>query len=252
MDFMTLQTRAGPMGVVGRVHTGSRRPALLVINGSFPPKEFRHDLVDHFSGVSVLVVNLPGMAGVPWANPTVAELTESLEDVARRLLDGGPLVVFGSSTSNLIALGLKLPNISRQLAQEPFFQTGGLWPLTRSARERMANNPANLALAQFFWDVFGIGPSQLENRDYRYLLANITRPTDVIVGGAPLKPERAMNFWPSFTSAEDRAALRANPLVTLHEGPLNSGHGFGAEGPSDLMVKRLLHKALSEAAQLCR
>ena len=76
-------------------------------------------------------------------------------------------------------------------------------------------------------------------------------PTDVIVGGAPLLPIREMDFWPSFTSAQDRAALRANPLVSLYEGPPDSGHSFGSEGGSDLLIKRKLHAALLEAAKLC-
>jgi hypothetical protein len=251
MDFLTLDTCAGPLGVVGRVHTGPARPALLAVNGAFPRKRHRHDLVDHFSGVSVLVVDLPGMSGVPWANPTIPELTQGLESAVRRLVGDVPIVAFGSSTSSLVTLGLRLPNICRHLLQEPFFQTEGLWPFIASARERMARNPTNAAMTRFFCEVFGIGPDRLENRDYRHLLANITKPTDVIVGGAPLEPMRKMDFWPSFTSAQDRAALRANPLVSLFEGPPDTGHGFGAEGESDLLIKRMLHAALREAAKLC-
>ncbi|MGZ6047520.1 MAG: alpha/beta hydrolase [Phenylobacterium sp.] len=252
MDFMTLETRAGPLGVVGRVHTGAPRPALVVVNGAFPPKGHRHDMVDYFSGVSVLVIDLPGMGGVPWGNPTLPELTEGLEQTLRRLLGDVPLVIFGSSTSNLVTLGLRLPNICRQVAQEPFFQTAGLWPFIASARKRMANNPANKAMARFFWEVFGIAPDRVENRDYRHLLQNIAWPTDVMVGGAPLEPERDMEFWPSFTSAEDRAALRAHPMVNLYEGPPHRGHSFGAEGQADLILKRMIHAALREAAKLCR
>ena len=65
LEFLTLQTKAGPLGVVGRVHTDRTRPALVVVNGVFPIQDHRHDLVEQFAGVSVLVVNLPGMAGVP-------------------------------------------------------------------------------------------------------------------------------------------------------------------------------------------
>ena len=249
MDFLTLQTKAGPFGVVGRIYSDRSRPALLAVNGSFPKRDHRHDLVEHFAGVSVLVVNLPGMAGVPWANPTVAELTEGLETVVRRLLGDVPIVAFGASTGNLPTLGLQLPNIRRRVVLEPFFQTQDLWPFIANARERMLLNPTNLAMPRFLWEVFGIGPDRVENRDYRPLLATITVPTDVLVGGAALLPERALGIWPSFTSAEDRAALRANPLVTMHEGPPNSGHGFGSEGSSDLYVKRLLHAALREAAK---
>ena len=252
MDFLTLQTAAGPLGVIGRIHTGPARPALLVVNAAFPRERQRqrHDLVDHFPGASVLVIELLGMAGAPWANPTILDLTQALETAVRRLVGDVPIVAFGASTSSLLTLGLQLPNICRHLVLEPFFQTEGLWPFVTSARERMASDPANAAMTRFFWEVFGIGPDRLENRDYRHLLANITKPTQVVVGGASLEPKRQMDFWPSFTSAQDRAALRANPLVTLVKGPPDTGHDFGAEGESDLMIKRMLHGALREAAKL--
>jgi hypothetical protein len=250
MEYLTLQTKAGPLGVVGRVYADRTKPALLTVNGSFPREKHRHDLVEQFAGVSVLVINLPGMEGVPWANPTVAELTDGLEATVRRLLGDAPIVAFGASTSNLLTLGLQLPNIRRRVALEPFFQTGDLWPFVAHARMRLASNPRDQALARFFWEVFGIAPDRLENRDYRRLLANITVPTDVVVGGCALLPERELDIWPSFTSADDREALRANPLVLMHEGPPDTGHGFGSEGASDLYMKQVLHNALREAAKL--
>jgi hypothetical protein len=90
----------------------------------------------------------------------------------------------------------------------------------------------------------------VENRDYRHLLDEITVPTDVIVGQLPLLPRRSTEIWPSFTSADDRAALAANPLVTLHEGPAGTGHSYGSVPPHDARVKKLLHAALRDAAKL--
>jgi hypothetical protein len=251
LDFLTLQTKAGPLGAVGRVYTDRTKPALLAVNGAFPSEKHRHDLVEHFAGVSVLVINLPGMEGVPWANPTVAELTEGLEMAVRRLLGDAPIVAFGASTSSLLTLGLRLPNIRRNVLLEPFFQTQDLWPFIAHARMLLASKPRDRTLARFFWEAFGIGPDRLENRDYRHLLANITVPTDVVMGGCALLPERELDIWPSFTAADERAALRANPLVLMHEGPPDTGHGFGSDGSSDLYMKRVLHNALREAAKLC-
>lgn len=251
MNRLIVQTRAGPLGVVGRVHTGSPRPALLAVNGAFPKLNQRHDLVDYFRGVSVLVVDLPGMADVPWAHPTIAELTGGLEETVCRLLGDVPIVAFGASVGNLLTLGLQLPNICHRLALEPFFQTEDLWPFVRSGRRRMAERPDDADLARFLWEVFGIGPERLENRDYRHLLANITVPTQVMVGGAPLLPPRELDFWPSFTSEEDRAALSANPLVSMRQGPPDSGHSWASDGPSGLTLKQVLHGALLNAAKLC-
>ena len=159
-------------------------------------------------------------------------------------------MAFGASTSNLVTLGLRLPNICRRVALEPFFQTANLWPFIAFARNRMAQYPENHALARFLWEAFGIGADRLENRDYRSLLANITVPTDVVRGATALMPPRELEIWPSFTSADDRAALAANPLVTMHEGPPDSGHGFGSSGAGDLEIRQILYNALLEAAKL--
>jgi hypothetical protein len=70
-----------------------------------------------------------------------------------------------------------------------------------------------------------------------------------MVGGAALLPRRPLETWPSFTSAEDRSRLAANPLVTLHEGPADVGHLYGSEPASYDLLKRLLHAALLDAVK---
>jgi len=251
MDLVTLQTSAGPFGLVGRIHADRRRPALVAVGGSFPPKTYLHDLADHFRGANVLVVNLPGMVGVPWSAATPAELSVGLAEAVVRLLGDLPIVAFGASTGNLLSLGLRLPNICRRIAVEPFFETKDLWPFIANCRQRMARKPEDASLARYFRDVFGIGPTTLENRDYRGLLDNITVPTDVIAGELPLLPEREVEVWPSFTSDADRAALRANPLVRFHEGPAGTGHYVQADPRVEALIRRLLHAALRDAAELC-
>jgi hypothetical protein len=259
MDFLTLQTRAGPLGFIGRLHTDRQRPALLIVNGSFPSKTHRHDLIDRFPGANVLIANLPGMGGVPWATPTVADLTEGLGEAVARLLPEVPIVAFGASTGNLLSLGLRLPNIRRRVMLEPFFQTKDLWPFIDNSRKRMAGNPGNTAMAHYFWEFFGIAQDRVENRDYRRLLDNITVPTDALMGGAPLLPAREIEMWPSFTSQEDREALAAHPRVTMLVGAPDTGHAFGMmfgdrEGENRSTytdVVRVLHAALLDLAQYC-
>jgi hypothetical protein len=251
MDLVTLQTSAGPFGLVGRIHADRRRPALLAVGGSFPPKTYLHDLADHFRGANVLIVNLPGMVGVPWSAATPAELSRGLAEAVVRLLGDLPIVAFGTSTGNLLSLGLRLPNICRRLAVEPFFQTQDLWPFIANSRQRMGKRPDDTSLARYFWDVFGIGPTSLENRDYRQLLDNIIMPTDVIAGELPLLPEREVDVWPSFTSQADRAALTANPLVSFHQGPAGTGHYVQADRTVEALIRRLLHAALRDAAEFC-
>jgi hypothetical protein len=249
MEHLLFQNDGGPLGFAGRLHTDRARPALLAISGSFPPPGYLHDLVSQFAGASVLIVNLPGMSNVFWAHdPSVAEVAQGLEDAVRLLLPNAPIVAFGVSTGNILSLGLRLPNIRRRVAYEPFFQTQDLWPFIANSRKRMALNPSNGYMAQYFWEYFGIGPEKLENRDYRYLLENITVPTDVVIGQSLLLPERDLPTWPSFTSAEDRAKLAENPLVTLHEGPAGSGHDYGARPEGYNLLKTLLLAALHDAA----
>jgi pimeloyl-ACP methyl ester carboxylesterase len=251
MDFLTLQTSAGPFGLVGRLHTDRPRPVLLAVSGSFPSKTYLHDLIDHFPGANVLVVSLPGMAGVPWSGATPAELSLALAEAAPRLLGDLPIVALGASTGNLLALGLRLPNICRRVAVEPFFQTGDLWPFIANSRRRLASNPGDAPLQDYLHRVFGIGATSAENRDYRHLLEAITVPTTVIVGQIPLLPEREVEVWPSFTCEADRAALRANPLVTLHEGRPGTGHNVQSDPLAEALLRRVLHADLLAAAQLC-
>jgi hypothetical protein len=254
MEYLSIQTEGGPLGFVGRIHTDRIRPSLLVVRGSFPPKDHMLDLPTYFVGANVLVVTLPGMAaGAFWADsPNVAGLTRGLERALGMLLPDTPIVAVGSSTSNILSLGLRLPNICRRVAIEPFFQTKDLWPFIDDSRERLKLNPGHEAMARFFWEFFGIGADRLENRDYGYLLESITVPTDVMVGQLPLLPERSVEIWPSFTSDEDRARLAANPLVTFHEGPVGTGHIHGSVEPSYGQTKKLIHAALREAARLCQ
>lgn len=251
MDHLSIQTEGGPLSIVGRVHMDRTKPSLLVVRGSFPPKDHMLDLPTYFVGASVLVVTLPGMVkGAFWAdNPKVAGLTRGLERAAAMLLPDTPIVAFGASTGSILSLGLRLPNIRRHVVVEPFLHTRDLWPFILDSRDRLKMNPGHDPMARFFWEVFGIGPDRLEDRDYGYLLEGITAPTDVVVGQLPLLPPRDLPVWPSFTSADDRARLLANPLVTLHEGPPGSGHAHGSLGDSYVQTKRLILAALHAASR---
>lgn len=251
MDHLSIQTEGGPLSIVGRVHTDRTKPSLLVVRGSFPPKDHMLELPIYFRGASVLVVTLPGMvSGAYWADrPNVAGLTRGLERAVGMLLPDTPIVAFGASTGSILSLGLRLPNIRRHVVVEPFLRTKDLWPFIANSRDRLKKNPDLEPMARFFWEVFGIGADRLEDRDYGYLLEAITVPTDVVVGQLPLLPPRDLAVWPSFTSAEDRARLLANPMVTLHEGPPGSGHAHGTVGASYEQTKRLVLAALHAASR---
>jgi hypothetical protein len=79
------------------------------------------------------------------------------------------------------------------------------------------------------------------------------QPTDVVCGSVLLgePPEDRNIIWPSFTLPEEREALAANPLVTLHLSPPGFGHAVANLQPAKNLVSRLIHGALRDAAKLC-
>lgn len=251
MDFLTVPTSAGAFSVVGRRSVDRPRPCLLAVGGAFPPKDYLHDLAGQFGGANVVVANLPGM-GTPWSPVGVPALTAGLQEVAAWLFGDLPLVVLGVSTGALLALGFTAPSLVRTVVLEPFLQTAHLWPFVADSRSRLERHHNHPAMVSFLWTLFGIGATELENRDYRYLAEGLSAPTDVIVGGMPLLPERPTPTWPSFATDEDRAAFRRNPLATLHEGPPDTGHNYGSiPGPGRQVLNQVLVAALNEALRAC-
>jgi hypothetical protein len=248
LDFLHLRTSVAEFGLVGRLHADAGpRASLLIVNGSFPTRDHMHDLPDAFPGANVLLVNIPGMLETPWSGLTPPELARGLDEIVARLLPGRPLVVMGSSTGNLLSLGMRAPEIRRFVAVEPFFQTKDLWPFIAWCQDRMARDPQDRPLAKFIWDFFGYRIDAVENRDYRGLLSGLPRPLDVVVGGVPLLPKRQVRPWPSLTSAEDRKALAALPDVTLHEAA-GIGHGLMVAEAGAKLAKAVILAALREAA----
>lgn len=251
MDLLTVPTSAGVYGLVGRRSVDRRRPCLLALGGAFAPKDYLHDLVDHFPEANVIVATMPGM-WVPWSGASVPQLIQGLQEVADWAFGDLPVVTFGASTGALATLGLKGPNIRRHVALEPFLQTAPLWPFIRDARRRLVKYADEPALVHYLWTIFGVTATTVENRDYRFLAEGLAAPTDIIVATLPLAPERPMPIWPSFTSEEDRAAFARDPRVTFHHGPPNTGHNLGSvPGPGVDLVRSVLAAALAEAAQGC-
>jgi hypothetical protein len=99
------------------------------------------------------------------------------------------------------------------------------------------------------WNFMGYAADRVKNRDYSHLPPEISVPTDVLVGELPLEPVRDLPTWPSLTSKDDRAALEANPNVTLHVGPQGSGHGLAHWPEATKMLDKLCHAALLRAAK---
>ncbi|THD55104.1 hypothetical protein [Phenylobacterium sp.] len=71
-------------------------------------------------------------------------------------------------------------------------------------------------------------PGETVEPDYRYLAQDVRVPGHVLLGATPLLPKRQLPFLPSFVDEDDRATLRAQPLLTLTEGP-GAEHNVAAQ-----------------------
>src|SRR5258708_4666854 len=158
MDRLIVQTSFGPLHVVGRLYADRRRPALLAVGGAFPPDDFLHDLVDKHPHANVIVGTLPGMHSPAFDFHRPADYAAAFDELIGALLPTQPVVAYGVSTGCLVTLGLRAPNVVRQIAQEPFLNTRDLWPFIANSQERLVGNPGNRPLADFFEAIFGIGP----------------------------------------------------------------------------------------------
>ncbi|WP_372783581.1 alpha/beta hydrolase [Phenylobacterium sp.] len=247
MDRLIVQTSFGPLHVVGRLYADRKRPALLAVGGAFPPDDFLHDLVDKHSGANVIVGTLPGMRSPAFEFPRPGHYSTAYDELIGALLPTQPVVAYGVSTGCLVTLGLKAPNVVRQIVQEPFLNTSDLWPFIADSQKRLALNPDNKLLAEFFDKVFGIALERADNVDYEHLARALSVPTDLVVAQLPLLPVRDLPLWPSLTSARDREVLCANPLVRLHEGPAGTGHNLAGAPAGEQFVHRVRVEALREA-----
>ncbi len=249
MDRLVVETSHGTLYLVGRLHAGSARPTLLVVTGAFPPRDYRHEIIDDYPGVNVLVGSLPGM-DAPFLNRQSQEsYSAAFDEMIARLAPRDPLIAYGISTGSLVTLGMKSPNLRHHIVEEPFDSTVGLWPVVDNFRKNLVLFADNPWLRDFLWNLFGLTADTLEDRDYSALLSGIRQTADVLVGAEPLEPERDFDGWPSLTSARARALLAANPKVALHVGPPGSGHGYGTLEEGRRAVGALVLKALHAAAR---
>lgn len=252
MNHLILTTSHGSLYVVGQIYTDKRRPVLLAMGGAWTPNDFLHELVDWFPGASVVVAPFPGMGGTLTPTFDVGALTQMVDEVIGTLFHDAAVVTYGVSAGCLVTLGLRSPEIVRHIATEPFFRTAPLWPLQRTMREFILARPDKVGGAIAAKALFGYTPPPAESmadRDYRYVTDGIFAPVDVILADRPLEPVRELSGWPSFTSVEDRETLAANPLVTIHHGPPDSGHWVDETPAGKALVRKILNQSLQAAAQ---
>ena len=247
MKHLIYSTDLGPIYLVGRLYSDVRRPVLFAMGGIWTPDDNLHEVADWFGGATVLVAPLPGMSSTLTRDFDLATAARVADEAIAGIVPNRNVVAFGVSTGCIVTLGLRSPQVVRHVALEPFFRTAPLWPFLASARKILAAAPERRGAFQAADEIVGLKDDVVTDRDYRHLLDGITVPVDVLVGAAPLEPERPFNGWPSLTSAEDRALLAAHPHVTMHTGPPDSGHYLQGTPEGEAQVKALLHRSLRSA-----
>lgn len=198
------------------------RPLVLAISGAFPPRGYLWWLADDTA--DWLFADLPGFHSLRLDETSIAAFAAAFDEALERVAPGRDVVALGVSTGALVAMSLQ--RARSVVAIEPFFRTAPLWAF----HEFLARQPVTEAERQWSDAIFG-------DKDYRPILRGLKVPCRAVVGDMPLEPRRLVRGLPSLTSSEDRAALRAHPLVTLTVEP--GGH----ELPRDA-IRRAVEGAL--------
>ena len=210
MDTWTFETSLGPVPIWGRLES-PERTLLFVVRGALPTFDHMFDLALLLADIDVALVHLPGMYTPFFAQSTPQVFGRAFDEVLATL-GYGRVVVVGVSMGGVAALAMKSPAVRRLILVDTPLSTGGLWPLHERFRKQVAANPP---AQKWLWELFGIGPSAVENRDYRPLLETMTVPATVFVGGQPLGEPRPVDEMPSLVSDEDRALSDRHPRVEV-------------------------------------
>jgi hypothetical protein len=188
------------------------RPLVLFINGAFSierPRPFELPVL--LPTANVLIAHLPGNHCPHLSSESVETFAAGYAEVLDQI--ALPSVVIGASVGALVALSVRSARLAGQVIIEPPLQTGKLWCLVRSFRERLAAQPDDHRLRDFLQNVFGITSNGFENRDYRPLVDSISVPGWAIFGEIPLLPPRDLAELPSLVDEPERELLRAHPML---------------------------------------
>jgi hypothetical protein len=155
------------------------------------------------------------------------------------------VVLAGVSIGAVLALAVRAPSLRRIVAVEPPLRTQGLWPLQQALRAQMAGRPADDPIAGLWRELFGLSATETAGRDYLALVERLDLPVDVLLGGKPLEPQRALETFPSLVDETVRARLAASPRVRLHLARA-AGHNVVSAAPREL--RDVLREACARAA----
>lgn len=223
----------------------ANRPVVFAIPGVLSANE---PLVNMGEGLGLLadfcLMQLPSFAGAAVSSCAIPDLSALVAEVIETRFAGRQVVLLGVSTGAVIALGVRASNLARVVAVEPPLVTEGLWPLVEPLRELLRSS-RDATTATFVLEAFGVSETGLVARDYRSVLDGLAAPVDVIVGDAPLNPQRELERFPSLVDEAERWRLAATPGVRMH---LARDAGHNVVGHAVRTVYDVLREACRRAA----
>jgi pimeloyl-ACP methyl ester carboxylesterase len=238
VETVELQTSLGPVRVWARSSDPSV-PLLFVVRGAGRDPQQLADLVADLPGAEIALVHMPGLHSPFFTESSPAAFAVAFDEVLQAL-GHRSVVVVGVSIGGVVALSMRHPSIKRLILLDTPLSTADLWPVLDGYREAATISPQ---VAGWFFGVFGVTPGGVVNRDYRPLLAELTVPAAVLVGGDPLQPERPVDRLPSLVSQSDRSAYssaRAVQTLTI------AGVGHDIPREARPIMLSVLRQALRE------
>lgn len=223
-----------PFGKVWLNGVDTGRPVLLCLHGAFA--EFEPFQV-HSLLFDVFHAHLPGNHCPHLDATTLGVWAAAYSRALQVEFPGRTVAIVGISTGAVLALAMRSPHIGHLVLVEPPLRPAAAWPL------HALRTQAPEWGAAFLWNVLGIGPDRIEDRDYRHLLAQLTIPATVLLGSEPLEPKRPFQRMPSLVDEDTRAALAAHPTVEIWH-----AEGVGHNIPRD--AGDLLQRALDRSAEV--
>lgn len=249
MERHSYHTRHGEIWLWGKPEAfAGTGPLALFLLGAFNVEvRWPDDAAERLTEIAVLSAQLPGNHSPQPDAHSIDAYAAAYAQVLAQL--GRPAIIVGNSLGAVTALAIRSPHVRAIVALDPPLRTARLWPLIPAFREKLREAPDDARLAEFLWNVFGVAPETVEDRDYTDLALAVTVPTIVIMGGEPLMPERDAAILPSLLDEPERRRLQGVRLIErwIVNG---AGHNIVDGGYSFVLdaVRKLMARTLGAAA----
>ncbi len=206
------------------------RRLLVVIRGAFPHRDHMVDFPRSLPHLDVALVHLPGMHSPFLQATSIRHFARAFEAAFSQAFPGRQLNLLGVSAGGLAAMAIRGLKVRSIIALDTPLTTLGLWVMHEGL---LASAGEDAALQDWIWQIFGTSRAQIEERDYRAILADLETPTRVLFGEEPLGQPRPIARMPSLVSEEDRAVYLEHPKIgTTIVG--DAGHNLPRDGAGAL------------------